>query len=174
MRPLSLSAIPPIKWSLPPLPFVIGRGRGGDGRHDSLAGSSPGKHQFYWPRASEAGVFDPIIAPAQWLESAAIGVAHVRPAHLRLENRKREGHPDPVIAGAPGSGPGGHGAGFAFRWRTESAGRSSRVDGRSVRRRSFAVSVATERNADVEHSGAGAGLDCAAATQCLASSPTLV
>src|SRR5208337_330152 len=83
-------------------------------------------------------------------------------------NRKREGDADTVFAGAPGEGARGNCAGSALRRRTEPAGGSSRVDGRSVRGRGSAVSVTAERDADVEHSGAGAGLDGAAATECLA------
>src|SRR5260370_18427821 len=144
---------------MPPLPSVIGRGRGGDCRYD--AGGRSGAHQRSWQGAwtFEAGVLDPVAAAAQRLKPAAAGAAHGSAADVRIENRKRESDAYPVFAGATCQGARGQHSRSALRRRTEPAGRSSRVDRRSIRGRGFAVSVTAERDADVEHSGAGAGLD---------------
>jgi len=64
-----------------------------------------------------------------------------------------------VFPGAAGACTGGYRARTAQRRRTQPPGRNQRIDEGSVYRRTLAVRLATERDADVEHPDPGAGFD---------------
>src|SRR6266849_165766 len=93
-----------------------------------------------------------LVAPAaQWPEPASTGGPDVSAPYLRLQDRKRKGHADAVFTGAAGPSARGHRARLAHWWRTEPSGRSSRTDGRSIRRGHSAFRRTTQRHADVQH-----------------------
>ena len=63
--------------------------------------------ETFEPLRGAGGAGHPQSAAAYWAEPAATGAAHGRAAHLRLEDREREGHADAVVTGTAGGGAGG-------------------------------------------------------------------
>src|SRR5271166_1890202 len=96
---------------MPEVPHVLGRGRSGADLGATGAGGRTREHESL-RGARGAGYPEP--AAAQWVEPASTGSAHGRSAHLRFEDREREGNPDAVVIGAARQRPYGVRAGIAY------------------------------------------------------------